>query len=63
MDRDCNDCGSGEWNRLFDTDYPDRRRERDRTVKTVYECESCGSEGSHFAHNDGGSDTFSGALR
>lgn len=63
MERDCNNCGDSDWKRVLENDYPERRRERDRTVETIYECGGCGSEGKHFVHNDGGTDTFSGALR
>lgn len=63
MERECNNCGSSEWHQILTKDYPERRRERDRTVQTVYACESCESEGRHFVHNNGGPDTFSGALR
>lgn len=62
-DQECNECGASDWNKIFDKDYPERRRERDRTVQTVYACESCGAEGRHFEHQDGGPDTYSGAFR
>lgn len=62
MDRTCNDCGDSDWTELLDTSYPERRRDRDQTVKTVYECKSCGAQGRHFEHHDG-PDTFSGAFR
>jgi len=59
----CGDCGASEWKQVVQTDYPERRQERDRTVRTVYECADCGAEGTHFEHRDGGPDTFSGAFR
>lgn len=61
--RQCNECGSNEWNNVMDKDYPERRRERDRTIQTVYICENCGAEGRHFEHQSGGSDIYSGAFR
>lgn len=63
MDVECNECGGTDWSEVLTTDYPERRRERDRTEKQVYECESCGAEGRRFVHNAGGPDTFSGAFR
>jgi len=62
-DRQCGECGSSEWTEILQTDYPERRRERDRTVKTVYQCDECGAEGKHFNHQDGGTEQFSGAMR
>lgn len=61
--RECNECGATDWKQVIQTDYPERRQERDRTVQTVYECCDCGSEGKHFVHNDGTADIFSGAMR
>lgn len=63
LDTDCNSCGDSDWSKVVETDYPERRRDRDRTIKTVYECQSCGAEGRHFEHQDGGTDTYSGAMR
>jgi len=62
-EQECNECGASDWSELFSKDYPERRRERDRTVQTIYACTECGSEGKHFEHNDGGPDTMSGAFR
>jgi len=61
--QDCNECGASNWNKALEKDYPERRNERDRTVKTVYSCQECGAEGKHFEHKDGGADTLSGAFR
>lgn len=63
MERECNNCGGSDWSRILEDDYPQRRRERDRTVKTVYVCDSCGAEGRHFEHQNGGTEQYSGALR
>jgi len=62
-DQECNECGASDWTYVLDKDYPERRRERDRTVQTVYSCNECGAEGKHFEHQDGGPDTYSGAFR
>lgn len=62
-DRQCTECGATDWNDVWEDSYPERRNERDRTVKTVYVCQDCGSEGRHFEHNAGGPDTYSGSLR
>jgi uncharacterized Zn finger protein len=62
-DQECKECGSSNWTEVFQTDYPERRRERDRTVKTVYECEECGAEGRHFDQRDSGTEQLSGAFR
>lgn len=61
--QNCSDCGASEWNYVFDKDYPERRAERDRTIKTVYACKECGAEGKHFEHQDSGTEQLSGALR
>lgn len=63
MERDCNNCGNSAWKQLLKKEYPERRRERERTVQTVYECEVCGTEGKHFEHKGGTKPIFSGALR
>ena len=63
MDRECNNCHTSSWSKVFTDDYPERRRERDRTVKEVYVCTDCGKEGRYFTHNEGGADTVSGAFR
>ncbi len=62
-DRECATCGSTDWEEIWENSYPERRKERHRTVKTVYVCQNCGSEGRHFEHRAGGPDTYSGALR
>lgn len=62
-DRDCRECGASNWNFLLDEGYPDRRRERDQTVREVYVCESCGAEGRRFDQQDDGTVTFSAAMR
>lgn len=62
MDRACSGCGGTDWRELLDTSYPERRRDRDRTVKTVYKCRECGVQGRHFSHHDG-PDIYSGAFR
>lgn len=62
MERECNNCGATEWTKLLTDDYPERRRERERTVKTVYECDECGRQGRHFDQNSGG-EQYSGAMR
>lgn len=61
--QDCNQCGASNWNKALEKDYPERRRERDRTIQRVYICQECGAEGKHFVHQDGGGDTLSGAFR
>lgn len=63
MDRICNNCGSGEWTKLVSNDYPERRRERDRTVRTTYRCDECGAEGRHFDRQQTGTEQFAGAMR
>lgn len=62
-DQQCNECGASSWTELVQTDYPERRRERDRTVKTVYRCDECGAEGKHFDHQNTGTVQLSGAFR
>ena len=62
-DQTCGECGASDWNEVLSTDYPERRRERDRTVKTVYQCEECGAEGNHFNHQNEGTEQFTGAMR
>lgn len=59
----CGNCGATDWSKVLSTDYPERRRERDRTVKTVYTCQECGAEGKHFEHQDDGTEQLSGAMR
>lgn len=63
MDRKCSECGETNWKELLQDNYPERRRERDRTVKTVYKCMQCGSFGRHFRHRHEGTEVFSGAFR
>lgn len=59
----CNKCGASNWTKLFEKDYPERRRDRDRTIQTVYECESCGAFGKHFNHQDQGTEQYTAAMR
>lgn len=63
MDTDCSSCGCSDWKKLAEDDYPERRRERDRTVKTVYICTQCGAEGKHFDDGESGYERFTGAMR
>jgi uncharacterized Zn finger protein len=63
MEIACNSCGATNWNDVYETGYPERRNERDQTVKTIYKCENCGAEARHFEHKAGGPDTYSGAFR
>jgi len=63
MDITCNECGSSNWNEVLSDSYPERRRDRDQTVKTVYTCRECGAEGRHFEHQDEGTEQLSGAMR
>lgn len=63
MEVNCNECGGSDWTKVLETDYPERRQERDRTVKKVYSCQQCGVEGTQFIHQNGGPDIFSGAMR
>lgn len=63
MNRDCNRCGASDWTEVLSSDYPERRRERSRTIKTVYECNNCGAEGRHFENQQTGTEQFSSALR
>jgi hypothetical protein len=63
LDRNCNECGADSWTKLVEDDYPERRRERDRTVKRVYHCQECGAEGRHFDRQESGTEQYSGALR
>lgn len=63
IDTDCNECGSSDWNKLLEDDYPERRRERDRTVKEVYQCNNCGAEGKRFDRQQSGTVQRSGAMR
>jgi len=62
-DRTCVECGSANWTKLLEEDYPQKRRERDRTIKHVYKCAECGAEGRHFERQDSGTNQFAGALR
>lgn len=62
--QNCTECGGSNWEKVFDTAYPERRKERKRTVKTVYVCGECDAEGKYFEHNNAdGTDTMSGAFR
>jgi len=61
--QNCNECGASNWKYILDKDYPERRRERDRTVQTVYQCKECGAEAKHFEHQDSGTEQFSRAMR
>lgn len=61
--RTCTECGASDWTKLLDTDYPERRQERDRTIRSVYKCNECGAEGRHFEHQNSGTQQFSGAMR
>jgi uncharacterized Zn finger protein len=63
VDRQCNECGETEWNEIVQTNYPERRQERNRTIRTVLLCDNCGAEGRHFDHQDTGTEQYSGALR
>lgn len=63
VDRKCNECGATEWTEIVQTDYPERRQERDRTVKTVYVCTECSAEGKHFDRKETGTEQYTGALR
>lgn len=58
----CSECDATDWNKILENDYPERRKERERTVESIYQCKECGAEGKHFEHNSG-SDTLSGAMR
>jgi hypothetical protein len=62
-DQECNECGASDWDFLFDKGYPERRRERDQTVQSVYKCEECGAEGKHFDRQDSGTEQLTGAFR
>jgi len=62
-ERTCNECGASNWTKVVDDAYPDRRRDRDKTVKTVYACDSCDSEARHFDQRNDGTEIFSGAMR
>jgi hypothetical protein len=62
IERECG-CGSTEWTLKADVDYPERLQERDRTVKEIYVCNECGTEGRRFVHQNGGPDIYSGAFR
>ena len=59
----CNECGATNWNDIHESGYPDRRRDRDQTIMTIYKCNECGAEGKHFEHNHQGTEQLSGALR
>jgi hypothetical protein len=61
--RQCSECGSTDWRFLFENSYPDRRRERDRTVMSLYVCNNCGAEGKHFDQQNDGTEQFTKALR
>lgn len=63
MQVECNECGASDWSKMQENDYPERRRERDRTVEKIYRCTQCGNEGKRFVHNNGGPDILSGAMR
>lgn len=62
-DKNCRECGASNWSKVAEMDYPERRRERNRTVKEVYSCEECGTEGRRFNQQKNGTIQFSGALR
>lgn len=60
MNRDCNDCGESDWRELLSKEKGGRG-DSDPVKVTVYKCRNCGAEGRRF--DEGGSTTFSGALR
>lgn len=63
MDLECTECGGEEWTLLNEKDYPERRRERDRTVEQVYRCNECGAQGKRFDQKNDGTVQLSGAMR
>jgi uncharacterized Zn finger protein len=64
IERTCNDCGSSEWREIvpLKTSYPERRKERERTVRRILECENCGAEGRRFEDGHSGHIQYSGAM-
>lgn len=64
-DRQCNECGSSDWDEVegLEIGYPESRRERDQTIRRVFLCENCGTEGRRFEDGQSSSIQYSGALR
>ena len=62
---ECNNCGSEEFSEVYNREYSGHKggRNRDETEKTVYKCNSCGSEGREFVDGVDGGVTYSGVLR
>lgn len=64
MERECNECGSSDWNKLLEEQYPERRsKDRDKTTKEVFVCNECGAEGRRFEDGHSGGIQHSGAAR
>lgn len=63
IDKQCNDCGSTEWKKVFEDGYPEHRRDRDQTTRQILVCKSCGSEARRFIDGYEGIETLTGALR
>ena len=59
----CSECGATDWTQILSTDYPERRKGRERTMKEVYRCENCGAEGRRFDQKNSGTTRLSGAMR
>jgi len=36
MERSCNSCGSTDWILVYEESYPERRKDRHRTIKRIY---------------------------
>jgi len=62
---ECNNCGSGEFSEVHNEEYGGHKggRNRDGTEKTIYKCESCGSEGRKLVDGVDGRVTRTGVLR
>lgn len=65
-ERICNRCDTSDWSELEGarTLYPERRdRDKNKTERSVFICQSCGAEGRRFDDGQSGAITWSGAMR
>lgn len=61
----CSECGESDWKELegMEKSYPERRRERDRTVRRLFRCRSCGAQARRFEDGQSSEIQYSGAMR
>jgi len=61
----CKNCGSDEWNKIYEDSYSGAKggRGRDETTKEVFICKNCGKEGRKFTDGVSSGTTLSGAMR